>query len=55
MVEGDVGAVHVREEGEGEGGSVECHVANDGVVGEGVAGDGEAEEHGGGVTGGVGW
>ena len=24
MVEGDVGAVHVREEGEGEGGSVEC-------------------------------
>jgi len=53
VIEGDIGAVHVGEEGEGEGGSVNCHVADDGVVGEGVAGDGETEEHGGGVTSGV--
>jgi len=29
-------------------------VADDGIVGESVAGDGETEEEGGGVTGGVG-
>lgn len=54
MIQGDIGAVHVGEQGEGEGGSVNCHVADDGVEEEGVAGDRETEEHGGGVTGGVG-
>lgn len=32
VVEGDVGSVHVGEEGEGEGGRVGCHVSDDGVV-----------------------
>lgn len=54
MIQGDIGAVHVGEEGEGEGGSVNCNLADDGVEEKGVAGDRETEEHGGGVTGGVG-
>ncbi|RDX69216.1 hypothetical protein CR513_51699, partial [Mucuna pruriens] len=54
VVEGDIGSVHVGEEGEGQGRSVERHVADHGVVGEGVAGDGETEEHRGGVSRGVG-